>query len=229
MKRILALSMILLLGLSGSVWAYSINYSFAVDGTGNGYTSPYAGASVESFDSVYWNGSAWVGFDLFMGMTGSGDFVTGSVANNYAAPYGISGPDSTQYVTVPQPLDPGFSTGMSFFAFLPATYNYLGLWWGSVDTYNEIRFYSQGSLTPHTIITGPAAINPSTANGNQTAPSTNLYVNILDLPDFDSFEMRSTNYAFEADNIAVMYVPEPATMLLLALGLIGITGIRRKM
>ena len=33
---------------------------------------------------------------------------------------------------------------------------------------------------------------PSTANGNQTAPSTNLYVNILDLPEFDKFAMTST-------------------------------------
>ena len=52
------------------------------------------------------------------------------------------------------------------------------------------------------------AINPGIANGNQTAPFTNLYVNFLDLPRFDSFRLTSPQYAFELDNIAVGRVPE---------------------
>ena len=210
MKRIVIFfsSIILLLGLFGAANATTVNYLYAVNG--NEFTSPYSGAIVEDFEGAteIWN---W---------TGDGAIVKGSTGIN-AAPFGVSSEDATWYVTVPFDLydnEPNFAT-----AELGGYYNYFGIWWGSVDTYNTLSFYNDSALVAS--FTGSQIV--SNANGNQTSPLTNLYVNFLYLPTFNKFEMASTNYAFEADNIAVGVVPEPATMLLLGLGLIGLAGARR--
>jgi len=216
-------AVLLLSGLAGAAHAYTINYDYI--NVANQYTTPYS-ATVEDFDGA-----------LVWTWTGSGDVVSGSVGGQYSAPGGVDGinKDSTYYVTVPQPYDSDHSgsympTGMPAGPGPGGTYNYFGLWWGSVDTYNTLSFYNGATLVAS--ITGSGAITPSAANGNQTAPSTNLYINFLDLPNFDSFKMTSTQFAFEADNIAIGYnpsrVPEPTTLLLLGLGLIGLAGVRRK-
>ncbi len=47
------------------------------------------------------------------------------------------------------------------------------------------------------------------------------------LPYFDKIVFASSQYAFEVDNVAIGTVPEPTTMILLGLGLIGMAGVRR--
>ncbi|MCJ7541251.1 MAG: PEP-CTERM sorting domain-containing protein [Desulfobacterales bacterium] len=217
MKKLLILCSVFLLvfGVAGAVSAVTITYDYSHmwDDT---LTTPYSWATVETFDpSASWT---W---------TGDGMILSGSSSGQYAAPYNssiMSAEDQFNYVTVPDPAVG--STGSYKATDLGGVYNYFGIFWGSVDTYNTLTFYL-GSVEGLSF-TGSDAIQPSDANGNQTAPSTNLYVNFLGLPDFDSFTMSSTQFAFEADNIAVGRVPEPATMLLLGTGLIGLAGLGRR-
>ena len=137
----------------------------------------------------------------------------------------MAAPDATKYVSAPNPSSNGSG---SYTATLPQAYNYLGLFWGSVDTYNTLVLYNEGEEVVS--FTGTFVANPSVANGNQSAPGENFYINFFGLPEFDGFALFSNGFAFEADNIAVakLAVAEPSTMLLLGLGLVLLGGFGRK-
>ena len=75
------------------------------------------------------------------------------------------------------------------------------------------------------------------ADGNQGAVGT-YYVNINSSLVFDKVVATSTQYSFEVDNVSynrtpvtlrsVANVPEPATLLILAGGLVCLAGISRR-
>jgi len=173
-------------------------------------------------------------------LVGTAGFVTGSKSGEYAAPYlsgsnGIGfgpggtnqggGVDTTQYLTsgstvaaTGSRVEIAFNTGLQ----------YLGLLWGSVDTYNTLAFFlgdtSVGSLTGSDVI--------GLANGNQGVNGT-VYANINSTLKFDRIVFTSAGYAFEFDNLAfsetpINPVPIPAAAWLLVSGLLGLFGISRR-
>jgi hypothetical protein len=199
MKKVIAvLGAVFLFGVAGMASAYSVNNTYATDGNG-GYTSPYSNVTVETF-----SGSSPVG-------TGTAGLYTGDWSGVAAAPYGPSVADTTQYEAV---------TGTQTINFA-STHNYLGLWWGSIDTYNSISFYN-GSNLVKTFIGSDIGSDPY---GSWTSPSANMYVNFVGMSDFNKIVLTSGSPAFEFDNLAVNNiapVPEPGTMMLLGMGMLGL-------
>lgn len=114
-----------------------------------------------------------------------------------------------------------------------AKIDYLGFYWGSIDAYNDFEFYDSAGNVLLTI-TGASLLDNCLA-GNQSLPCSNRYVNIdFDQSEaFSKFRVTSTGVAGEFDNIVVglntRSVSEPATVMVLGMGLIGLAVRRRRL
>jgi hypothetical protein len=135
----------------------------------------------------------------------------------YATPFG----DMTNYMAV-------LGGGSEEIAYA-GTKTSFGLYWGSVDTYNSLTFYSGDTLVA--TITGADVDPPISANGGQTDYTSNAYVLITGL-QFDHVFASSSSNSFEFDNVvaggtsglpsSVAAVPEPSTWAMLMLGFTGL-------
>lgn len=113
-----------------------------------------------------------------------------------------------------------------------AKIDYLGFYWGSIDTYNDFVFYDNADNVLLTITGSSLLANCSP--GSQSSACSNRYVNIDfdQIEAFSKFRVTSTGVAGEFDNIVVglntRSVSEPATVMVLGMGLIGLAVRRRR-
>ncbi len=158
------------------------------------------------------------------GLTGNYSITTGTAAELAAAPY----LDTTNYLAVPGTTGalPGSAT-----LNLGGAYKDLSFYWGSIDSYNSVSFYSglNGTGLLGTV-GGSAAGGP--ANGAQLDPTNNRRVFFnFGGATAQSIVFTSSQRAFELDDIATTSaVPEPTiwATLLSGFGLIGLSMRRRR-
>ena len=178
------------------------------------------GVNYANFDGVPLGTAGGMSDGITVSFTTDGQAVQGSQSGLYAAPYlsngngalfgdPNNGPDATTYVT----------TGIgSVILTLPGQEMYVGLLWGSVDSYNTLSLYNGSTLVG--AVTGTDVT--SNANGDQGELGT-FYVNINSSESFNKVVATSSAYAFEFDNVAYnpTAVPEPSTFMLAIIGGLG--------
>jgi VCBS repeat-containing protein len=128
--------------------------------------------------------------------------VHGSSSSSAAPFVGPGVADPSNYLTI----GGGASETIQF----TSSKNAFGLYWGSVDTYNAIKFYDGSTLVAS--YTG-ADVAPLLANGNQGSFAANGYVEFVGLHNFNKVVLSSSSNAFEIDNISAGNVPASHALL----------------
>lgn len=144
-------------------------------------------------------GSAEVTFSAASGL------YSGTTSGLAAAPFTASGPDAGNYLAA----EPKGSVTVTF----DSQQRYFGLLWGSVDTYNSLNFYNNGTLVES--LTGSAIA--ANANGNQAAPGSYIVnVDFTGGTSFNSVVATTSTPAFEFNSVAYAATPVPITLAAIA-------------
>ncbi len=210
------------LALQGS----SAQADFAITASSGG--SAFGGASYANLDGLALGSAGGVdGGGLSVAFIGdSAAAVQGSVARQYSAPI-LSGANNTFFGPPATGADTttyaSSGTGSVALTFATGTQNYLGLLWGSVDTYNTLTFFNGttnvGSITGSTV----------RAIADGANPTGTLYVNIVSTLSFTRVVASSTSNSFEFDNVAFATVPEPSSLAMCGVaGLIGLAVAKKR-
>jgi hypothetical protein len=140
-------------------------------------------------------GGAWSGGGIVMNNGGGGS------EGLYATPYS----DGTNYMAV--------LSGQSETVVYGKTYSELGLYWGSIDTYNVITLFNGANSVVVSV--------PPVSDGDQFASDSNRYFVVSGF-DFNKVVFGSSQNSFEFDNVAVAGAPEPSTWAMMLLGFAGL-------
>ena len=167
-----------------------------------------------------------LGVDLVGGFQDNYDLANDNVLNRRHAPEA----DASCYLTIGSArLSDTLEIDFGATSSTPLTY--FGLYWGSIDEYNHIAFFSGGTPVDFTGGLGSDLTGDVVAGLMNVALYTSNWVEFqLDPADHvDHVVLGSTNYAFELDNIAytlgtqpnqnIAAVPEPGALASLAAGL----------
>lgn len=132
----------------------------------------------------------------------------------YAEPYH----DASNYMAV-------LGTGSETISFASVRQKF-GLYWGSIDRYNNISFSIRGYQIASYSGADLGLLFPITF-GDQHNDDANRYLSFSDIGDFDSVTISSGGNSFEFDNISSS-VPEPSTWLMLLVGFVAmpLVGLR---
>ena len=182
------------------------NATLSISSTDYGLAAPAGASAVVDFDDP-----TYAGFSL----TGSGyNLVTGTFSDSSAPADGPlnSDRDTTKYLSVYN----GAATLLG-----TVGYSSVSLFWGSVDDYNWLDLLDADGNVFDTVSYADIGAG---SNGDQLASNTNRRVDIASTQAIYGLQFRSTQAAFEADNIAFSgAVPEPASWALM-LGGFGMIG-----